>query len=302
MHSCTNHSRKENDVSDRREIIDYSIDPVFAPSALIMPQEEDGPLDTEKAFVSPLAHMGKVSRKPHVAAIILAGGYGHRFGRDTGKQLVKIVGCPMLSWSIAAFDAVDDVGLIVVVCPEDRMQEYWAQAVDPYSFATPIAMAVAGDTRQESAFNGLEATPSEYEFVALHDGARPLIAPELINHTINMLKGTIDAEGAIVATPAIDTLKVVSSDNVIVGTPDRKAFWNAQTPQVFRSNIYRRAHASALRDGFIGTDDSALIERLGGKVLVVKGTRDNIKLTVPEDYAVLSAVVEKSSRSKHEGE
>lgn len=89
---------------------------------------------------------------------------------------------------------------------------------------------------------------------------------------------------------AIDTLKVVEN-GVIVGTPDRSVFWNAQTPQVFRAGIYRRAHASALSDGFVGTDDSSLIERLGGRVLVVEGKRDNIKLTVPEDYLMLVAAV-----------
>ena len=193
----------------------------------------------------------------------------------------------MLTWSIAAFDAVEDVGEIVVVCPEERIAEYRSCAIDPYPFVTPITMAPAGATRQESAFSGLEYASEEYEYVVLHDGARPLIAPELIAHTINTLKGTLDADGAIVATPSIDTLKVVEN-GCIVGTPDRRVFWNAQTPQVFRAGVYRRAHASALSEGFVGTDDSSLIERLGGKVLVVEGKRSNIKLTVPEDYAMLN--------------
>ena len=193
----------------------------------------------------------------------------------------------MLTWSIAAFDAVEDVGEIVVVCPEERIAEYRSCAIDPYPFVTPITMAPAGATRQESAFSGLEYASEEYKYVVLHDGARPLIAPELIAHTINTLKGTLDADGAIVATPSIDTLKVVEN-GCIVGTPDRRVFWNAQTPQVFRAGVYRRAHASALSEGFVGTDDSSLIERLGGKVLVVEGKRSNIKLTVPEDYAMLN--------------
>ena len=193
----------------------------------------------------------------------------------------------MLTWSIAAFDAVEDVGEIVVVCPEERIAEYRSCAIDPYPFVTPITMAPAGATRQESAFSGLEYASEEYEYVVLHDGTRPLIAPELIAHTINTLKGTLDADGAIVATPSIDTLKVVEN-GCIVGTPDRRVFWNAQTPQVFRAGVYRRAHASALSEGFVGTDDSSLIERLGGKVLVVEGKRSNIKLTVPEDYAMLN--------------
>ena len=176
------------------------------------------------------------------------------------------------------------------MCPEDRCSEYLKRAIDPFPFVTPIVVAPSGPSRQESAFSGLEFVPDDYEYVILHDGARPLISPDLIAHTIATLKGNIDCDGAVVAHPAVDTLKVVEN-GVIVGTPDRRVFWNAQTPQVFRAGIYRRAHASALSDGFMGTDDSSLIERLGGRVLVVEGKRDNIKLTVPEDYLMLAAAV-----------
>ena len=233
---------------------------------------------------------GKVDKNPKTAAIILAGGTGERFGKEGGKQLVEIGGKPILTWSVEAFDAVGDIGLIVIVCPAERQGEYLSKAVDPFSFATPIVVAAAGSTRQESAFSGLELVPEEFEYVVMHDGARPLISADLIAHTIATLKGNIDADGAVVAHPAIDTLKVVEN-GVIVGTPDRSVFWNAQTPQVFRAGIYRRAHASALSDGVVGTDDSSVIERLGGRVLVVEGKRDNIKLTVPEDYLMLVAAV-----------
>lgn len=233
---------------------------------------------------------GKVDPKAKTAAIILAGGSGERFGRDGGKQLVEIAGKPMLTWAAEAFDAVGEIGLIVVVCPEERMQEYLEQAIDPFPFVTPVAIAPSGSIRQESAFSGLEYVPEEFEFVVVHDGARPLVRPSTIEHTINTLKGNIDADGAVVAHPSIDTLKLVEN-GVIVGTPDRTVFWNAQTPQVFRASMLRRAHASALSDGFVGTDDSSLIERMGGRVLVVEGKRDNIKLTVPEDYLMLAAVV-----------
>ncbi len=264
------------------------VDPVYVPTALVdVAEQSSSRLDIGESGAKMVRFSGKVSKSPKTAAIVLAGGSGERFGHEGGKQLVEISGRPMLTWSIAAFDAVEDVGEIVVVCPQDRSDEYRARAIDPYPFVTPITMAPAGTTRQESAFSGLEYASEEYDFVVLHDGARPLISPDLIAHTINTLKGTLDADGAIVATPSIDTLKVVEN-GCIVGTPDRRVFWNAQTPQVFRAGVYRRAHASALSDGFIGTDDSSLIERLGGKVLVVEGKRSNIKLTVPEDYALLN--------------
>ena len=266
-----------------------TVDPVFSSSVLATADLATA-LDIDALTQSLAGLEGKVDKNPKTAAIILAGGTGERFGKEGGKQLVEIGGKPILTWSVEAFDAVGDIGLIVIVCPAERQGEYLSKAVDPFSFATPIVVAAAGSTRQESAFSGLELVPEEFEYVVMHDGARPLISADLIAHTIATLKGNIDADGAVVAHPAIDTLKVVEN-GVIVGTPDRSVFWNAQTPQVFRAGIYRRAHASALSDGFVGTDDSSLIERLGGRVLVVEGKRDNIKLTVPEDYLMLVAAV-----------
>lgn len=266
-----------------------TVDPVFSSSVLAAADLATA-LDIDALTQSLAGLEGKVDKNPKTAAIILAGGTAERFGKEGGKQLVEIGGKPILTWSVEAFDAVGDIGLIVIVCPAERQGEYLSKAVDPFSFATPIVVAAAGSTRQESAFSGLELVPEEFEYVVMHDGARPLISADLIAHTIATLKGNIDADGAVVAHPAIDTLKVVEN-GVIVGTPDRSVFWNAQTPQVFRAGIYRRAHASALSDGFVGTDDSSLIERLGGRVLVVEGKRDNIKLTVPEDYLMLVAAV-----------
>lgn len=266
-----------------------TVDPVFSSSVLAAADLATA-LDIDALTQSLAGLEGKVDKNPKTAAIILAGGTGERFGKEGGKQLVEIGGKPILTWSVEAFDAVGDIGLIVIVCPAERQGEYLSKAVDPFLFATPIVVAAAGSTRQESAFSGLELVPEEFEYVVMHDGARPLISADLIAHTIATLKGNIDADGAVVAHPAIDTLKVVEN-GVIVGTPDRSVFWNAQTPQVFRAGIYRRAHASALSDGFVGTDDSSLIERLGGRVLVVEGKRDNIKLTVPEDYLMLVAAV-----------
>lgn len=267
-----------------------TIDPVFSPQVLKRPELALDDLDFDALSQSLEGLKGQVDKNPKTAAIILAGGTGERFGKEGGKQLVEIAGKPILTWSAEAFDAVGDIGLIVIVCPEGRQDEYLKRAIDPFPFVTPVVMAPSGPSRQESAFSGLEFVPDEFEYVVLHDGARPLISADLILHTISILKGNIDCDGAVVAHPAVDTLKVVEN-GVIVGTPDRRVFWNAQTPQVFRAGIYRRAHASALSDGFVGTDDSSLIERLGGRVLVVEGKRDNIKLTVPEDYLLLAAAV-----------
>ncbi|AJC12238.1 2-C-methyl-D-erythritol 4-phosphate cytidylyltransferase [Berryella intestinalis] len=267
-----------------------TVDPVYAPQGLREPHIVSSGLRSDLFTEAMSGLEGKMDKNPRTAAIILAGGTGERFGQIGGKQLVEIAGKPVLTWSAESFDAVGDIGLIVVVCPQDRIDEYLRRAIDPFPFVTPVVIAPAGATRQESAFSGLELVPDDFEYVVLHDGARPLVTPDLIEHTIATVKGNIDCDGAVVAHPSVDTLKIVEN-GVIVGTPDRTVFWNAQTPQVFRTGIYRRAHSAALSEGFVGTDDSSLIERLGGHILVVEGTRDNIKLTVPEDYELLSAAV-----------
>ncbi len=267
-------------------------DPIKKSESLLRPEFSlfDETFDDIATSVTPLK--GEVSKKPKTAAVILAGGSGERFGNVGGKQLINLLGRPLLTWSTEAFDAVADVGLIVIVCPEHRMEEYCRVAIDPFPFVTPIEFAPAGELRQESSFSGVMKVPQNYDIIAIHDGARPLVKPSLVNHAISELKGNMDIDGAVVGHHAIDTLKVVSQDDdVIIGTPNRAAFWVAQTPQLFRAPIIRQAHTTALAEGFIGTDDSSIVERIDGKVKFISGPRDNIKVTVPEDFGPTEAAL-----------
>ncbi|MDR2108511.1 MAG: 2-C-methyl-D-erythritol 4-phosphate cytidylyltransferase [Coriobacteriales bacterium] len=268
--------------------ISASSDPVTGPSVLAAPELMLKRESFEKLAASLTTLPGSVAKNAHTAAVILAGGSGERFGVPGGKQMLTIKGKPVLTWSAEAFDAVSDVGLIVVVCPEERMEEYCRKAIDAFPFVTEVVMAPAGDLRQESSFNGLARVPENFEFVAIHDGARPLVTPELIGHTLASLRASLDADGAVVGYPAIDTLKIVSGSSIL-GTPDRSSFWTVQTPQVFSRETLLEAHRVALTEGFVGTDDSSLVERVGGKVLLVPGPRDNIKITVPEDRILVEA-------------
>lgn len=233
---------------------------------------------------------GRVAKKPTTAVVIVAGGTGERFGNPGGKQLFEVMGKPVLTWSAEVFDATPEVGLIVIVCPRKKREQYCRAAIDPYPFVTPVVFADSGSVRQESALNGIDAVPESFEYIAVHDGARPLVTVELATHAINRLKGSLDVDGVVVGHPSVDTLKVVE-DHRIVGTPDRKIFWAAQTPQVFRAEVLRRAYREAMCDGFVGTDDSSLVERIGGKVMMVEGPRDNIKVTVPEDIGPVMAAL-----------
>lgn len=265
-------------------------DPVYGPAVITPPVllELTGSLPCVDEQVQ---RTGFVDPHADTAAVIVAGGSGERFGATGGKQLYSILGRPLLTWSVRAFDSTPGIGHIVIVCPEERVDEYIEHAITPFNFVTPISIACSGLLRQESAMNGVEAVPERFPYIAIHDGARPLVTPATITHAINVLKGNFDADGVIVGHPAIDTLKVIDGDT-IVGTPDRSMFWIAQTPQIFHRDICRAAYSTAMAEGFVGTDDSSLVERVGGHVVLVDCPRDNIKVTVPEDLGPVKAALE----------
>ena len=225
-----------------------------------------------------------------VCAVVVAGGCGQRFGNPGGKQLVNVAGRPMMSWSVRAFDRSAYVGHIVVVCPPERREEMRRVAIDPFTFETPITFADAGETRQDSTRSGVAAVPEGFEYVAIHDGARPLITTDAINNAINRLLDSPRIDGVVCGQPSIDTLKIVK-DGRIESTPPRSMYWAAQTPQIFRTETMRRAHAEALEEGFVGTDDSSLVERAGGTVMCVESPRDNLKVTLPEDLRPVTAIL-----------
>lgn len=230
-----------------------------------------------------------------VCAIIVAGGTGSRFGNPGGKQLVMVEGRPLVSWCIAAFDRAELVGHIVVVCPQERRCEMARDAVEPFGYATPVTYADAGSTRQDSTRAGLDAVPEGFSYVAVHDGARPLIKPQTIDSAVRVLMANSEIDGVVCGQPAIDTLKRVEPDGRIIDTPPRSQFWTVQTPQIFTVAALRHAFEVADRTGFVGTDDASLVERAGGSVLCVESPRDNIKVTVPEDLAVVAGALRRSS-------
>jgi 2-C-methyl-D-erythritol 4-phosphate cytidylyltransferase len=227
---------------------------------------------------------------PLVAAVIVAGGAGERLGRPGGKQLAEVLGRPVLSWTLEAFEAAPEVELIVVVCHPERIDEYRRVAVNPVDPRTPVHFAPGGDSRQASVRNGLAALPASVRTVLVHDGARPLVTPELIASSLEALAAEPGTAGLVVGRPATDTIKRVE-DHTVAETPDRSRYWTVQTPQVFAADVLMRAYEVAEADGFAGTDDASLVERLGEKVVVFEGPRDNIKVTVAEDLLLVEAAL-----------
>lgn len=223
------------------------------------------------------------------AAIVVAGGSGSRLGAPGGKQLTRLLGIPVVSWSLRALDAVKDVELIIVVRPSERETEF-EEEVGSLDLVTPVRFADSGATRHHSVVSGMSQVPEELALVAIHDGARPLLRPETVAGAIALLEASPDADGVVVGHPSIDTVKFVN-DGRIASTPDRSTIWMAQTPQILRVPAFSRAIRSAEESGFVGTDDASVIEQCGGTVLMFEGPRDNLKITVAEDIALAEAVL-----------
>ncbi len=235
---------------------------------------------------------------PDTCAVVAAGGLGLRFGDPRGKQYVELCGLPVLCWSIAALDESPSVGHIVVVCPAGRVEET-REVVSKVKAHVPVSFVPGGTTRQESCLAGIRAVPAGFAFVAIHDGARPLIQPATVEAVIARVREDASLAGAICAHPSADTLKVVEEGQV-VSTPDRSRYWAVQTPQVFRTQDVLAAHERAAEEGFVGTDDSSLVERAGGRVACAESPSDNMKVTMPEDRAPIEAILERRLAQREE--
>jgi len=212
------------------------------------------------------------------AAIVAAGGRGERARGAAFKQFQALGGRPLMVWSI---DVLVTAGCepIVVVVPQESISE--AHSV----LGQGVVVVAGGASRQESVRKGLERVSADK--VVVHDAARPFLTPEMIERTVASLE---DAEGAIVATPLDETLKRVEGD-LVEDTVTRAHLWRVQTPQSFRTQVLKDAHDKAAGEGFEVTDDASLVERYGGRVVVVHGTRTNIKLTYPEDFVIAEAMI-----------
>ena len=194
----------------------------------------------------------------HIWTIVVGGGSGQRFG--TLKQYEELGSRRVIDHARAAADAASE-GVVVVVPPDDVDRE---------------GGVAGGATRSDSVRAGLAAVPVDATIICVHDAARPFAEPALFDRAVAAV--VAGADGAIPAIAVTDTIKVVA-DGVVVATPDRASLVAVQTPQAFRADVLRRAHTSA----GTSTDDAALVEAIGGRVVVVEGDTRNRKITRPDD-------------------
>ena len=219
-----------------------------------------------------------------VWAVVVAAGEGARFGR--AKAFVGLAGVPMIAHSLIVLAKVPAIEGVVLVVSGSQRDEGLA-LVEATVPAIEVAVVTGGATRQESVRAGLAAVPSDARSVVVHDAARPLVTTALVEAS---LAGLVDAAGAVVAVPAHDTLKR-EEGGAIAETVPREGLWRAQTPQAFRVEVLRRAHEHAAADGVDLTDDAALVERIGERVVIVPGDERNMKVTTPEDLTIAEALL-----------
>jgi 2-C-methyl-D-erythritol 4-phosphate cytidylyltransferase len=232
-----------------------------------------------------------------VAVIIPAGGKGRRIGGRVPKQFLSILGKPVLSHTIACFEGIREVREIILVVSRAHFRRT-TLLVKNGKFRKVTAIVEGGRERQDSVRHGLNACSEDAEIVLVHDAVRPLVSPEIIRRVIT---ASIRFGAAVVGARVRDTIKIESTSRTgfYAKTLPRKLLWGVQTPQGFRIELLKRAHRSAEKSGFLGTDDASLVERLGIPVRIVQGNPENLKITAPFD--LLLAEILLSSRRTPRG-
>lgn len=220
-----------------------------------------------------------------VTAIVAAAGRGRRFGAPENKVFAPLAGRTVLHWSIAALEACPAVDALVVVTGADDLQRVHEVAAP---FAKLAAVCEGGAERYDSVCRALEAVPPATTYVAVHDGARPLVRPELVAAVIEEAR---KYGAALPATAVSDTLKRSPDGRDTRKTVDRAGLYEVQTPQVFHRELLVEAYEAARAEGFAGTDDASYVERFGHPVRLVPGDRTNLKITVAEDLRMAEALM-----------
>jgi 2-C-methyl-D-erythritol 4-phosphate cytidylyltransferase len=232
------------------------------------------------------------SNSKQIGVILPAGGSSTRFPGEAKKQFRALDGKPLLIFTLERVLSAGGINVVVIAAPAQDLSLV-NRLVKPFEDSgIRIHVVKGGDTRQASVAAALDKLPESMDVVIVHDAVRPLLDPRWIPATIDLCG---DYDGAIVAVPATDTLKDVrafsDSDgqerNMIEGTISRENVWHAQTPQTFRAGILRQAMEYADQQGLVKTDESSLVEEIGGRIAIVRGSPNNIKVTTAEDWRYL---------------
>lgn len=224
----------------------------------------------------------------NLRVVVAAAGKGSRMGSSTNKQYMLLKGRPVLSYSLDFFEGLGAVSQIVVVCAPAEVEYCNNEIVKRFGFSKVKAVVPGGRERQDSVWAGLQQLGDDTDLVAVHDGARPLLSLEMLTRLLTEAK---EWGAAIPGTPSKDTVKLGDRDGFVRQTLDRTAVYAIQTPQVFNYSELVIAYRAAREEQFLGTDDASLFERYIGRVKIVPGDYNNIKITTPADMIVAEALL-----------
>ena len=221
-------------------------------------------------------------------AIIPAGGSGRRMGSGIQKQYLLLGGIPVLVHTLRVFQSSPVVDEIFLVVSEGDIPEVRNAIVGRYNLFKVSLIVAGGAERQDSVRNALAHLREEHGIVLVHDGVRSFVSGELIQRVV----AVAEADGAVaVGVRVKDSVKEVNSAGWVIKTVTREGLWLTQTPQAFRKPLILAAYERAAADGFCGTDDASLVERMGVPVRMIPGDYDNIKVTTPEDLTLGEAII-----------
>lgn len=211
------------------------------------------------------------------SAIIVGAGQGIRMKTQIPKPYLEIKGIPIIALTLKVFNNFPAIKEIVIVTQKERIEYCKKEIVEKYKFHKVKDVVAGGQKRQDSVKAGLGLVNSEFVFI--QDAVRPFVGIDLINR---LIQGSKKYDAVIPGVSARDTIKKVIN-GVVEQTLPREQIYEIQTPQLFRTAILKKAYDMAYSEGFYGTDDAMLVERLGIKVKVVEGSKYNIKITTKED-------------------
>ena len=229
-------------------------------------------------------------------AIVPAAGSGNRMGRELSKQYLSLGGKPILVHTLNVFEKCPLVDALLVVVPPPDVEAVRTEMLPRWNLKKLAGVIPGGKERQDSVRAGIETLDRDTDIVIVHDAVRPFITAKLIEDCI---RAAAEEGAATVGVPVKDTVKEVGADGRVMRTCDRNLLWLTQTPQAFRRDIIENAHRAAVRDGYRGTDDTSLVERLGIAVRMIRGDYGNIKITTPEDLVIAEALLAASQQAEH---
>lgn len=224
-----------------------------------------------------------------ISAVIVAAGRGTRMNMDINKVYVEVYGKPILARTIQVFEKCSYIDEIILVVGSQELIHCKQNVIDFYGFTKVKALVCGGEERQNSVYNGILEVSEDCDIVLIHDGARPFVTEDNI---IDSIDAAYEYGAASVAVPVKDTIKVSDTEDFASETLDRSKLWSIQTPQAFRYGVIAQAHERAVKEGFMGTDDAVLVERMGQKMKLVPGNYYNIKITTKEDLCIARAITE----------